>query len=428
MTYDRYGNIASKNGVVYTYGDGNWKDLLTGYGEQTITYDAQGNPLSYLGHTLTWEKGRQLKSFDNNTYTYNANGIRTSKTVDGIRHDYVLDGSKILRETWDNNTLIPLYDNEDSICGILFNDVPYYFQKNLQGDVIGITDKDAHVVARYFYDAWGVCTDVQDNSDCSVATVNPFRYRSYYFDSEIGIYYLQSRYYNPVVGRFVNADEAMFAVIPNNLLQHNLFTYCYNNSVIFSDKTGHVALVDDAIVLGLLQQLIGFAIAILIVILVVQIFSNPTVQDNLSRGLNDLGNKIRARWKWLGSKLGQIFRAVSTTIIISKGVTQAINEALSKAKKKPKNNRYERHHIVAKAASNYYASRSRDILRGVGIGINSSYNLVDIKYNLHKVLHTNAYYKSVYEFLNRVRGSYRKVVLALNAIKTALQTASKACP
>ena len=60
----------------------------------------QGNPTSYLVHTLTWEKGRQLKSYDGNTYTYNANGIRTSKTVGGVKHTYTLDGTKILRECW----------------------------------------------------------------------------------------------------------------------------------------------------------------------------------------------------------------------------------------------------------------------------------------------------------------------------------------
>ena len=101
MAYDNYGNITGKNGIAYTYGNDQWKDLLTGYGSQTIAYDAQGNPTSYLGHTLTWEKGRQLKSFDNITYTYNANGIRTGKTVNGIEHVYMLDGSKILRELWE---------------------------------------------------------------------------------------------------------------------------------------------------------------------------------------------------------------------------------------------------------------------------------------------------------------------------------------
>ena len=68
-------------------------------------------------------------------YTYNANGIRTSKTVNGVKHEYTLDGTKILRETWGNNTLIPLYDNEDGVCGIVYNGTPYYFLKNLQGEL-----------------------------------------------------------------------------------------------------------------------------------------------------------------------------------------------------------------------------------------------------------------------------------------------------
>ena len=80
MKYDNYGNIVSKNGKEYLY-DTIWRDLLKSYDGYDIEYDAQGNPTKYLGHTLTWEKGRQLKSFDNNIYTYNANGIRTSKTV-----------------------------------------------------------------------------------------------------------------------------------------------------------------------------------------------------------------------------------------------------------------------------------------------------------------------------------------------------------
>ena len=213
--------------------------MLTAYNGQPITYDAQGNPTTYLGHTLAWEKGRQLKSFDNIAYTYNANGIRTSKTVGGVKHTYALDGTKILCEKWDNNTVVPLYDNEDGVCGIVYNDEPYYFQKNLQGDIIGIMDKDAHSVAKYSYDAWGVCTVTQDASDIAIATVNPYRYRGYYYDPEIGMYYLQSRYYNPVVGRFVNGDSAEMTLLSNSVLEKNLFSYCNNNAVKKSDPTGY---------------------------------------------------------------------------------------------------------------------------------------------------------------------------------------------
>lgn len=238
MTYDAYGNITSRNGKTYTYGNTAWRDLLTAYNGQSITYDAQGNPTSYLGHILTWEKGRQLKSFDNNTYTYNAKGIRTSKTVNGTKHTYTLEGTKILCEAWGDNTLIPLRDNTDTVCGILYNNVPYYFQRNLQGDIIGILNKDAETVATYSYDAWGVCNVVTDTSGCNISTINPFRYRGYYYDEEIGLYYLQSRYYDPAVGRFVNADEVAYLSADRTLTGLNLITYCLNTPCKFCDPFG----------------------------------------------------------------------------------------------------------------------------------------------------------------------------------------------
>ena len=71
-------------------------------------------------------KGQTTKSFDTNTYTYNANGIRTSKTVNGVKHTYMLDGTKVLKEVWGSNKIIPLYDDEDSVCGIVYNGEPYY--------------------------------------------------------------------------------------------------------------------------------------------------------------------------------------------------------------------------------------------------------------------------------------------------------------
>ena len=197
--------------------------------------------MKYLGHTLTWEKGRQLKSFDSNTYTYNANGIRTSKTVNGVKHTYILDGNKILREMWGSNTLIPLYDNENNVCGITYNNVPYYFIKNLQGDIIAILDKDAQTVARYSYDAWGVCTVTQDTSNTDIANVNPFRYRGYYYDKEIGLYYLQSRYYDSGVGRFINGDTPDSIFAKTDTSAYNLYDYCDNTPTGSQDYSGFLA-------------------------------------------------------------------------------------------------------------------------------------------------------------------------------------------
>lgn len=170
---------------------------------------------------------------------------------------YTLDGTKILREEWNGNTFIPLYDNEETVCGILYNNEPYYFQKNLQGDIIGIVDKSSKVVANYSYDAWGVCTVTQDS--VGIATVNPFRYRGYYYDEENGMYYLQSRYYDPSVGRFVNGDEVVYGCIADNKVAHNIFVYCKNNPVVLIDKSGYVAAnVIGAIIGGVIGAVGGY--------------------------------------------------------------------------------------------------------------------------------------------------------------------------
>ena len=132
-----------------------------------------------------------------------------------------------------------MYDNEDSVCGIQYNGEPYYFQKNLQGDIIAIVDKDANTVARYSYDAWGVCTINQDISGCGIAQVNPYRYRGYYYDADTKLYYLQSRYYDAKVGRFVNGDMVEVAIFKQEVLEHNLFGYCSNNAIMNVDYNGY---------------------------------------------------------------------------------------------------------------------------------------------------------------------------------------------
>ena len=110
----------------------------------------------------------------------------------------------------------------------------YYYVKNLQGDVIGIVDANGSLVGSYTYNAWG---QVISSTDNTVTNRNPIRYRGYYYDTESGLYYLQSRYYNPEIGRFISAD----ILLDSNagILQGNIFVYCANNPVINSDSTGY---------------------------------------------------------------------------------------------------------------------------------------------------------------------------------------------
>ena len=411
MTYDNYGNILTKNGIPYTYGDSAWKDKLTAYNGQTITYDAQGNPLKYRGHTLTWEKGRQLKTFDGNTYTYNANGIRTSKTVNTGKHEYILDGTKILRETWGNNTLVPLYDNEDSVCGILYNDEPFYFRKNLQGDIIAIVDDQADVVARYSYDAWGVPTTLFDTSGCSIATINPFRYRGYYYDPETQLYYLQSRYYDPVVGRLISSDDATVLLFQHSRDSLNLWSYVYNTPVIFKDIMGYsgVLVIAGGVTISLGQALAYLAGAAALVAALALIF--------------DAGFR---------RYLTQVFATVRTYVIDTVDYLKTvIAEVVTVAKKSRQYSGNEDHHIVAHTDPR--ADWSRKLLQRYELSPWGIYNVVSIKKTLHKHLHTSAYHFGVYLFLKNqeLKGknkSQRKayVLSGLIVISVLLKIASNA--
>ena len=114
--------------------------------------------------------------------------------------------------------------------------------KNLQNDVIAIVDKNGNQVARYSYDAWGMLTDIYSD-DSKIGYINPFRYRGYYYDSEISLYYLQSRYYDPRGGRFLNADMPEFGMIEQGALAHNLFAYCGNDCVCYVDDIGEIRMI-----------------------------------------------------------------------------------------------------------------------------------------------------------------------------------------
>ncbi len=224
----------------YTYGDSSWADLLTKYNGKAITYDGIGNMTSYNGSSYTW-MGRELRKITNgsNTYSYkyNADGIRTSKTVNGTTTEFFLNGSQILAQKTGDSVMRFFYDSTGKRVGFANGTMLFYYLYNVQGDVIAIVRAaTGQVVAKYNYDAWGKCT-VTNATGYAVGDKNPFRYRGYYYDTETGLYYLNSRYYNPEFGRFISAD----GLIDNRgATSQNLFAYCNNNPVNMADPTGHL--------------------------------------------------------------------------------------------------------------------------------------------------------------------------------------------
>ena len=233
----------------WTYGNNIWTDLLTNFNGQTITYDEIGNPTTIGNKSLSWN-GRQLQQIADGeniyTYSYNADGQRVSKTVNGTETEFFYNGSILAGQKTGNNTLVFMYDNNGDIFGVVYNGAEYYYIKNAQNDVVAIVDSNKNVIAEYQYDAWGrivSVTDVEGNDISAqkdhIGNVNPIRYRSYYFDSETYFYYLNTRYYSPEMCRVLNADDTdTLLCSPNELTDKNLFAYCDNNPVMRVDHGG----------------------------------------------------------------------------------------------------------------------------------------------------------------------------------------------
>ena len=267
--YDTAGNLQSvqKNGATvqtYTYGDSQWRDLLTKVGGTTISYDASGNPKNWYNGTtytgLTWKNGRQLAQITTggrtSAYRYDADGIRTYKKVGSVAHEYrTLNGKVVYEKIGSGSTakiMIFSYDAQGRPFAVKYSTnnggsyITYFYALNQQGDVVKIfrslPSRDSNgnlnglteaVYATYTYDAWG---NILSQSG-SMASTNPLRYRGCYYDSETGFYYLQSRYYDPATRRFINAD-VYSSTDSSDAISCNMFAYCGNNPTSRSDETG----------------------------------------------------------------------------------------------------------------------------------------------------------------------------------------------
>jgi len=262
-SYDVSGNITSRKEyayggaslgsptATYTYTYGNtWKDQLTSFGGKSISYDNAGNPISYGDARMSWSNGRNLASYyvpGDGIYfdmKYSADSKRVEKrytydddSTDETTITYFYNGNNLVCEKTDVGGSVSrkyyLY-NSQGIIGFAIGSTVYTYRKNLFGDIVAIYNGSTKV-AEYAYDAYGKCTIITDTGN--IGRNNPFRYRGYYWDSDLELYYLMSRYYDPATGRFINADSLEY-LDPETIGGLNLYAYCGNNPISRSDKTG----------------------------------------------------------------------------------------------------------------------------------------------------------------------------------------------
>ncbi len=240
--YDSQGNIEAKwlpDGTVKRYCYQEDSDLLIRFGSERFEYDQLGNPTVYRDMTCTWDLARLLTSVKDGTNTinfeYDIFGRRTRKFCNDSETVFEYDENKLIRQIHNGKTTEFIY-GKNGIVGFVYDNKTYYFRKNIFGDVERIYNDNGTVVGRYSYSAFGECEIKLDTGN--IASLNPIRYRGYYFDDELGLYYLQSRYYDPEIGRFISADSIEYAD-PGHVNGLNLYAYCNNNPIMNVDFTGH---------------------------------------------------------------------------------------------------------------------------------------------------------------------------------------------
>ncbi|MDE6047747.1 MAG: hypothetical protein K2F56_03865, partial [Anaeroplasmataceae bacterium] len=253
--YDSNGNITNAGSTTFGY-DETIKDRLTSVNGKAITYGSNPlNPTSYNGNTFTWE-GRRLLKYNNIEYTYDEQGLRTRKKVNGSTTKYYYDRTNLITEVNPSYRLDFLYDAEDQLYGFIYNNSDkYYYVRDFMQNILGIIDSNGNLVVKYEYTAYGTITSITGSKATTIGAYNPFRYKGYYYDSETGLYLVTTRYYNPEWCRFISPDSIEY-LDPNNINGMNLYAYCRNNPINYVDPDGHMPwwaalLIGGSIIVGL---------------------------------------------------------------------------------------------------------------------------------------------------------------------------------
>ena len=193
--------------------------------------------------------------------------MRSSKTINEVTTTFSYNGSLLMAQVQGSGSSqvkqLYSYDASGQLISVNYNGTEYYYLRNGQTDIVGLMDGSGNRVVEYTYDAWGKLISTTGTLATSLGADNPFRYKDYYYDTETGLYYLMTRYYDPEVCRFISAD--VYMTTGQGVLGGNMWAYCLNNPVLYSDTFGESVTVCILGVTFTLVELLVIGVAVAVV-------------------------------------------------------------------------------------------------------------------------------------------------------------------
>ncbi len=431
--YDNAGNIVSRvssSGTEYSYGYSNSYDRnqRTAADGQMLSYDDYGNLENYGNRSFSWDTG----SFRKECYNGEEN-IRLGYTPDGIRALKLSDSGNLtfygynegkLRVSYSTKKGLLLYgyDGNGIPKAVSYNGKLFFFVHDPLGNIEGLVDSHGERAVEYSYSTWGV-PEVAYAYNEGLAEANQIIYKDYVYDWDRGLYYLSTRYYSPILRRFISRDD-LVRISGNGLNDpcYNLYVYALDNPISFSDKSGCLAV--EVAAATIYEAIAGIALAVLAIILLeaVMDYSRQNFPSSvLSTGLVD-------KTKW------DLYRAIKEVgeIII---FTTSLVTLTSWSKWIRRNRNPEKHHIIAQ--HDFRAFPARHVW--IGKCDNKIYtppNVIPLKYELHRHIHTREYFRAVnheivsaYEIGFWIKGNpENEVYYALFDIYCVLQVLNQEAP
>ena len=240
-----YRNLIKENNKEYIYNSGRLVRVVEGNTLiQEIMYDETKDkykPINLIVNgsreDLRYEGRRLIGIGKDISYEYDGEGRRISKTVKGNKEEYKYEGERLVKIIKEGREIEVLYDIKGEIVGLKNEEGYYYYRKDALGNIERIIDSTGKTIVKYEYSVWGELIEEKEIENKKIVEDNPYRYKSYYYDKESGLYYLKSRYYSASLHRFISLDQTEYMEI-GSITGLNLYAYCGNDPVNMADPDG----------------------------------------------------------------------------------------------------------------------------------------------------------------------------------------------